>query len=522
MQFRSLTTTVLVLAGLGWLTAPLAAQLPSPIIPKGLLRVGVTSEFSSSDRRFFGGVEEPGLADFIRDSAGANLIPALGSADELLARVSGQPDARLNLGRTTASRLVTVGRGGLGFGYGVTDRVTVFGRLPLVRVVVRSAIGLDSTNAGAGFNPADPVFGGGGGAAAATAFFTGFGAALDRLRQEIARGAYDLDPARKALAEQTAAEGTRLRDDLLALTLGEGTASPFLPTRSSVIGGAIQARVAALQAAFATLGVTGFTQDPILADGPLTAEGLRGFLTNPQGPVAGSLEAPTLSTFGNAEVGVAVALAERLSPGEAPTGFRLAGIAMVRLPTGQSDLPEAFFDVGTGADQLEIEVGGLLDLIGGRGGLRVEASHLLRRPGTEMVRITTPDRPVAFAATLATVERDPGGDTSVSATPFLRLAPSFALTGGASYRRRGTDRYRLAADQETAPDPSVLGIGSDGSWLELAAGLSYRSPLGTPGDRGRMPLEASAEIRDVVSASGGRVTRAITIRGMIRLYTRFP
>lgn len=501
------------------------AQLAPLTAPKGLLRVEGFTGFGTWDRRFFNGENQPLAQDWIRPALGSDFFPALLPAEEALQRVSGIPDARFDLGRSSARQTVTFARSGFGLAYGLTDRITLFGRVPIVRVRVRSSLGLDSENANAGFNPADPTFGSAEGAALIASFFAAFDAALADLADRIASGAYDADPGTRTLAEQTLLLGESLRADLFALTADPTTASPFLPTSGSGIGAAILARIGALQATLSgPLGVESFSQTPALPTEPLGEEGLHSFLTNPDGPVAGLLETPVLNTLGEIELGVAVTLLDRVDEAVRGRGLRVAGQVLARLPTGQEDRPEAFFDVGAGDRQNDVEMSLVADAVFPWGGIRGEAGYNLQLARGIIRRIAPPSEPAPYASREAGVSRDPGDVVSFAVTPYLRLAPTFALFGGLRYSDRGADAVGLVAGQEPIPGAaaSLLAEESAVSWIEWNAGISFRSPLRERGDRRLMPLDAAVTVSGISSGSGGRVPRPLTVRALLRLYRPFP
>jgi hypothetical protein len=517
------TVALLLLAAL--VAVPSAGQLAPLTVPKGLTRVEGFWGFATWDRRFHDGRDEPLAQDFIRDTLGSNFFPALTPADELLRRVTGIATARLNLGATSATQLVTVGSAGIGLAYGLTSRITVFGRVPIHRVRVRASLSVDSTTSGAGLNPADPVFGNGAGVAQSGIFFAQFELALAQLQQNLDAGQYNSDPALRALAQQTLADGRALRDDLHQLIFSVGTASPFLPTASSAEGTALLGRIAQLQTTLSgPLGITGFTGSPALPAQRLSSEDLSGFLTNPDGPVAGILDSPILWRIGDMEAGVAFLLIETLNEAERRSGIRVAGQGLVRFYTGQLDRPEAFFDVGTGDFQPDVDLSLLADAVLPWGGARFEAGYNLQLARAIRRRIAPPSVPTPYAATEAAVSRNPGDVLSLGVTPFLRLAPTFALRGGVHYSRRTQDRIVLLAGQQLPPglEPSVLAEDSEASWVQWSAGISYRSPLRVVAGRRRMPLDAGVTLSGVAAGSGGRVSKSLTVGGFLRLYTSFP
>jgi hypothetical protein len=502
---------------------PAAAQFPPLTVPRGLFRAELTGTFASASQRLRNGETEPLGADFVRNALDSDFFGGLETADDLLQSITQLPDARINLGASSASHQVTVGTAGIGLAYGLTGRITLFGHLPIVRVKVRSTFDLvgDGT---AGFNPADPLFGTPEGETQSVQFFLGFDAALSTLEQKIAAGDYDADPAQRALAEATLASGTTLRNNLHALVLGTGTASPFLPVATSPVGAAVLSEVTGLQTILSTdLGVAGFANLPALPEAPLTSEEFDGFISNPAGPVAGSLATPSLGALGDAEVGVAITLADGLTGSTTGRGVRLAAQGLVRLPTSFLSDNRRFFDVGTGDKQTDVEGTMVLDLVAGKFGARAMGSYTLQMAGTAERRITRPDQPIALASRLARVSRNPGDLISVGFTPMFRLADRFGLMGGVAWRRKGSDAVTLAGGQDPLPDasPDLLAIDTDGSWTTATAGLLYTVPMRVENGKTHMPLDAGVAWESVINASGPlRVAKTATVRFWLRVYGR--
>ena len=142
----------------------------------------------------------------------------------------------------------------------------------------------------------------------------------------------------------------------------------------------------------------------------------------------------TLQRPGDFEVGAVYTLID------APR-FRLAATGIVRFPTGLADRPDDFFDVGTGQGQTDIEGRLTADFVRGPLGARLSAGYNRQLAGTLERRISA--APLAYAATLAEVSRDPGDEMTLGFEPFLRLAPGFALTLGVHRWSRGAEEFTL-------------------------------------------------------------------------------
>src|SRR5437867_1171735 len=253
---------------------PAAAQLPPLTVPRGLLRLDIGGRFDNWDQRYLDGIRQEAAADFNRDPADGHWLPGLASVEEQLRRVTGVQAIALSLGKTTASTLVNVGTYSIGAAYGLTSRLTVFGTVPIVRVRVRVNFKLDSTNASAGFNPANPVFGTGAGAAQTGAFITQLQNALTALNARLQAGFYDSVPALKAVAQTTLTRGTALRDGITPLL---NTAS-FLPLSGSAAATALTRSIDSLRSRLGTdLGISGFTEVPALPTSRMSSADFEGY-----------------------------------------------------------------------------------------------------------------------------------------------------------------------------------------------------------------------------------------------------
>ena len=503
--------------------ARLTAQMPPLTVPKRHWRAEITGGFFMASERYRSGRTEDLAFDFERQALGSNFFPALEPADSLLQKIAGFSDATLNLGTSSSSWAVTTGTMGLGIAYGLFSRLSVSVHVPIIRQKVRSTFALDTALANSGFNPADPTYGDSFGQAQTTQFFQQFGGAMTQLQQRLASGAYDGDPAQKALAEQTLANGTVLRDDLFALILGAGTASPFLPTSGSIVGNTIRGKVSALQGTLAGLGVTSFTTDVALPADKLTDEDFNGFISNDAGPVAGTFSTPSLSSLGDVEVAVAFSIIDQLKQAGVRRGFRVEAQGMVRLPTSALDDPGRFFDVGTGNRQPGVEGLVVGDGVFGSFGARGFAGYTLQLSGTATKRISPPELPVAYANTLAQVSRKPGDMMTLGVAPFFRLAETFAVTGGVTWRRKASDEVTLLGEQAEIPGapPSLLELETDGSWTTASAGLTFSAPLFTKEGKERAPMDAGVIWEGVVSSTGAlRVPATAGVRFWFRLYGR--
>ncbi len=487
----------------------ISAQLAPVGVPGGTVRVELEGSIETFDRRFRNGQREAYGADLSSSALGSDRIPILLDADARIGRIIGNTGYRLNLGALTTDAMADVGVGSAGLALGLTDRITVFGRIPLVRARVQPAAGLISTNADAGLNP---------GAASQLPFFQGFDAAVSTLTSKIVAGDYDADPATRALADATLAEATALQSDLFGLLADPTTASPVVPTTASAAGAAVLTRVAGLQNTLASsLGIPGFTTPPALPAAALDEDGLEQVLT---GPLALRTGQASVTFRGDAEVGAALTLVDGWDRGARRGGFRTAISGLLRLPTGVRDRSDSPLDIGTGDGQTDVQADLVVDLGAGAFGARLQGTYVRQLATDVQMRVAPPSQPFVGGDRLAFVRYDPGDIIAFEALPFLRLARTLALQVGVRHWSRKMDQvsYRSPADALPGIDPGLPAEETRTNATLLSAGITYSNPGGLqPGGTG-LPVDASWSYQRVLRAGGGRVPATHRMTGQFRLY----
>ena len=497
--------------------APLSAQLQPVTVPRGLIRLEFGGRFDYWDRRYLDGIRQDAAGDFIRNPFDGAFVPALAADEAALRRITGVPAHSLSLGGSTGSMQVSVGTGNIGAAYGLGSRLTIFGNVPIVRVRVQNVFALDSTGATAGFNPAHPAFGNSAEGGQTATFLNQLDAALGTVAANLAAGAYDADPARKALAQQTLTQGTTLQTDLKALLLG----ATFLPLAGTAAAAAITTPIESLRATLTTLTGPGFDAAPAFPTARLSGAAFEGFATDPGGPIASSpFQAPILQYLGDVELGAAFAWLDRRPP--AGLGLRSVIQGTVRLRTGRLDLPQNFFDRSTGDRQSDLQADLVTDLFRGGVGARITARYVHQLPGRVTSRIAPPDQPFASAGATAELERNPGEIVELGVEPFIRIAPTLALLAGVRRWSKGADSYAYTRSQEPIDglSPDLLAIGSRENATLLSASLSFaHDGIRKDGSTG-LPMDAALRWELVIGSSLGRVPQRHTVAVQLRLYRR--
>jgi hypothetical protein len=487
------------------------AQLAPVGAPPGVLRFEVDGTFDSWDKRFRDGNKESLAAD-LSGPLDSDRLSILAPYDAIVQRVTGLADARLNLGDLSGDAQADVSTAVLGLTLGVTRFIAVFGRLPLARARMQTTLDLDAAGANAGLNP---------GPTAQDPFFLEFDGALSTLEAQIAAGAYDGDPARRALADATLAEGDALFGDLFALLGDPGTASPFIPTGGSDAGTALVARIATLQATLGTdLGVGGFAAAPALPSEALTGSELESLISDPAGPIGIETGQSEVTFRGDAEAGVALTLADRWDQGGRRGGFRAAAEGLIRFPSGVRPRTDRLLALGTGDGQTDVEVRGIVDLGSGNIGVRLEGGYSRQLAGDILERVAPPSQPFPARSLLASVRLDPGDVTTLAVRPFFRVARTFALIGSLERWSKGEDavEYRSEADAIPGVDASVLAQESDASATLVSIGVTYSNPGALRAGGTGLPVDAGWTYERILSASGGIVPDTHRIRARLRLY----
>jgi len=485
------------------------AQLSPVGVPSGTVRVELDGSLETFDRRLRDGTREGYGADLSSPALGSDRIPILTDADTRIGRIIGNTGYHLNLGELTNDALADVGKGVFGLGLGLTNRITIFGRIPLVRTRVQPRLLLDPTGSDAGLNPGD---------ASQLPFFQGFDAALTTLSSKLAAGDYNGDPAQRALAEATLAEATALRSDLFGLLADPATASPVVPTATSGTGAAVLTRIEGLQNTLASsLDVPGFALVPALPADPLGEDGLRQLLT---GPLALRVGESRVTFRGDAEAGASFTLVDGWDRGVRRGGVRAAVSGLVRFPTGVRDLTDRPLDLGTGDGQTDVQLDLVTDIGSGAFGARLVGTYVRQFATDVVARVGSPSQPFVGPDRLARVRRDPGDMVAIEVRPFFRLARTLALQAGVQHWTRKADQvsYSSPADALPGVDAAVLAEETAANATMFSAGITYSNPGRLrPGGRG-LPVDASWTYERVLRSSKGRVPDTHRVQGKLRMY----
>lgn len=477
-----LVVPVVLLAGSTALTAQAVPRADLPAA--GALRITFDPLIAFWTEAYLGSERRPLGAFLSGDPVQQRQVWELFRLDQDVAVASGAEGFVSNLGAALlalrAERRVTP----LQLEMGLSRRLSLGVRVPLVRVQMRAGLALDSTNSNVGRNPrsnipgADSLYG---------VFFTGFDAALATMDQNIAAGTYGAPGSPQRAAAQAFADSARnVRAALrrAAYGAGPGDAAPLLPTAASTGGIAISTNLDRIQQELAaTWGVAGFTADFLLPTARASATDVQTLLVDSE---SGWGAAPFTDTRSRLRFWLGdVEVEARWNVANSRRYAATVG-ALVRLPTGHLDSPHDLIDLSAGDGQTDVEGQLTQELRAGRLWLNAAVRIGVQLPGQRERRLGPAGTVLVPRGATALLDWDPGDYWQVDVAPLYRLNPHFAagLTLGFSTEGRSDYTFRTAADSiavETAmggPIPAAILNGASGwSRLRLGGAVTYTGPV---------------------------------------------
>jgi hypothetical protein len=205
-----------------------------------------------------------------------------------------------------------------------------------------------------------------------------------------------------------------------------------------------------------------------------------------------------------------------------PTGpYQVAGVFLIRLPTGHLDSPNDLFDIPTGDHQTDVEVRLLQELtVKGRLWLNLAIAGASQRAGARERRVAPEGVLLVPRAALARLNWKPGAYLSVDFAPLYRFNEHFAAGPTLSYFTKRRDRYQFMSAGDSvalatrlgAPrSASVLDAGTAERRLRLGGAVSYLGPW----------FETAFSVQQTVTAAGGFVPAATEFRLVLK-WSRWP
>ncbi|MDH3272554.1 MAG: hypothetical protein OEN56_14550, partial [Gemmatimonadota bacterium] len=307
------------------------------------------------------------------------------------------------------------------------------------------------------------------------------------------------------------------------------SASPFFPITGSAAAGSLSSAVMTLDADLQSAGLPGigapmaFATEWVGEDDFVTLSAVPGF--GVQGAPLGDVR--SLWSAGDVEVSASVLLLDgalRDSAQVAPwLSYRLIGTVLGRLPTGVSENPDVFLDVGTGEGQADVEGRIMGELLYGRRlGVRAAARYGVQMSRNLVRRVAPPEVVLAPLSSRQLLEWDPGSYFGLEVAPSYLFAPELSV--GAEYRvyRKYRDTYTLTGSSVGAPvDPVVMQIESGITLHQIGAILRYDTVARRMAGESVSPLQLHLRVLTSVAGGGGQTPIATHLEFGVRLFRRF-
>lgn len=548
------STIVLAITACLLLSAPAAAQRvvgvgdDATVLSRGAVRISTLGQWTFFNERYGSntpgrveGSREPIGIDFSLDTLGVREFPALASLQGDLRSLTGDAGHVLSLGSTRLDLHSQITTTPLVIEAGLASRFLVSIQIPFVRTESSAflAVNPTGTEGNIGFNPAlsfAPA------AAQNAAMFTQFGAAASTLQMSIdsCRANPGSSPncpgilAQEAEARALIASSTAFAGDVNRIY----SSSRFVPIRNTAAQMAIEARVAAFRAQYASLGVNSIaatTTGPFPSQTSLTLRDAQTIITDQEfGLGADAIRTVRRSHFGDIDVGGKILIldtfgnsTEKLSPRGLNLRASIGGV--VRLPTGQDESPDNFIDIGAGQGQTDLEARVFADVgVGSRFWQSFVVRFNNQLADQKDVRIIDlPNLPLAPAYRRQRVDRDLGNIFEFETTPRLVVNDFFSVAGHYVFRSKSEDKYSgafvipaaVTGFADVALDASTLNLETEQREHRVGGGISFSNRYSVERNKAGTPFEVSYLHWQTVKGSGN-VPKAFTDQIQLRLYAR--
>jgi hypothetical protein len=557
MQTSRLRAALLCLAGAVLLPSTLPAQAVTGVgddatMPrKGELRFSILSVWNSWSERYGQGTTarpngsvEPLGVNFNFDSIGVGQLENLGPVQNSVRSLSGMPGFTASLGTSRVLVHDNILSSPLSLEMGLTNRLSVSLMVPFVTATSNVNFTMNPTGhePTLGFNPtliAPSVI------ATDATLLAQFDSASAQLSRAIALCA--VTPAATGCAPITAnvagARGLITNANAFASGLAQvygGRSGSlgylFVPIAGTVAQTAIEAKVAAYRALYATFGSSVITgTGPIAAQAPLTAADMQAVLTDSAFGINGKPLATNVTRgIGDIEAGIKVNLFDSFrghdSARFSPKGFNwrqsLGGI--YRFGTGTLAAPDNFTAIGTGDRQSDIQGRSFTDLFfGPHFWMSIVASYTSQAADQVTVRIPdSPTQVILASYRQETVQRHLGNIVDLQVNPRWILNDYLSLGGQYYYRHKAADSYtgtfRVTdlAGNSAVLDAGILGMYTEASESRLGIGATYSTVANVARHKSGVPFDISFFHSETTLGSLGRVPKIAVDQLTVRIYRR--
>ncbi|MFL5565568.1 MAG: hypothetical protein ACJ77J_10785 [Gemmatimonadaceae bacterium] len=523
------------------------------VLPRGVFRLRTISQWSWFNERY--GMDTPGRppgaleplgVDFTLDTIGVKQFPNLARLQTGLQSLTGNPNWYATLGNTVVNLRDRVVAFPFVFEAGLSKRFSIGVQVPYVHTQSSAFFNANTslTQGNLGFNPA---LANATAATQNTTMFTQFTTAANTLEGSIA--ACKANPAASPscptlLANEANANALITNSRAFAGgavgPAGVYTTSPFVPIVGTDAQLAIEARVQAFKALYASFLGAG---NPITTNGPfasqsrLTVRDAQRILTEaPFGISAAPLQSVGKSHVGDIDIGGKFSVFDSFGGSSAgrmsPTGFnfRTSVGGIIRIPTGQIESADNFIDVGTGRGATAVEGRWFNDVLLGS---HFWESFVLRfnKPFADketMRIIDLPNEELAPLYRRQSVDRKLGSTFEFETAPRIVVNSFLAVSGWYLYRHKQQDKYTgtftipaaVTGFSDVTLDASTLNLETEQTEHRLGGGISFSNLFAFEEGKARLPFELTYLHWQTVKGAVGNQPKFFTDQIQLRLYAR--
>ncbi len=496
-------------------------------VPKGVLRVKVSTVWTRFDERFTAAGRRPLGDDIATDSLGSRQFPLLTPVEQGLQALTNSPATRLSFGRLAARTDVRIVTTPIAFEYGVSKRLSIGVLVPLVQTrrniqlrVNQDSLGrLDSTSSGnVGWVPdrlrRDA-------AVANQAVFSGFQRAADSLGKLIANCPANPNAAGCATVLANTADATSTRTaaqqfaNAVKAALGTDSTTAYVAPRTS---GDLETRIRDQRTLLNAkvqkyLGAgAGAASDVFSTASPFSyidlqgRNGIPGLLESPLGGGLDSIQTTNSLKLNGFTIGAQYLLLDNFQLDTLPVRGVQTRIVVGGAYRFQPQFPDSARRLGTvsDGDGSGIEVRSAMDVITGRLGATIAGRFVKSLPRTLDGPALGDPEAFYVSPAFGPVTSTAGTIIGLDVTPRLLFGDWFALDGHYGYERRGATTYDVSAATATcAPCQPFSPNTSARSSQFVGLGLRYSTADAYLRGMAKTPVEVSYTHLEAITGDPG-------------------
>jgi hypothetical protein len=508
-------------------------------VPKGVLRVKVTTGWTRFDERFTPTGRRPLGDDIATDSIGPRLFPLLTPVEQGLQSLTNDPGTRLTFGRLAAKSDVRIVTTPFALEYGLTRRLSLGVIVPLVqtRRSIQFHVNLDSLGRidSAGNVGFVPVRLRRQAASANATVFQGFQRAADSLAILISR--CPSNPAAAAcatvLANTSDADATRLAALQFAAAvkaaLGTDSASAYVAPRSnSDLAAKIRDQRTLLNARVQKyLGASaGASSDVFNTASPFSyidlqgRNGEQGLLQSPLGGGLDSIQTTNKLVFNGFTISAQYLLFDNFQFDTLPVKEIQTRILVGGAFRYEPVFPDSVNRLGgiPLGDGHGIELRSAMDVVAGRFGSTIAVRFVTSLPRTLEGPVLGDPEAFFVAPAFGPVTRTAGTIVAMDFTPRLLLGDWFALDGHYGFERKGATTYEVGPPTVACASCLPFSPSTDARTSQrVGVGFRYSTADAYLRGKAKTPIEVSFTHLETISGDPG-VPRVFRDQIQLRLF----